>query len=120
VEHIFRDSKLRAALRHLPSGYPEINNAWMWGALIAATMAGWFHELTGTVCRDGTMTGHGVRDGKAMIANPRHRMIHVPGQLLRHAQQLTLQLPPCHGPQRVRPVPDLDLAQRAHLGAAAV
>jgi hypothetical protein len=38
VENLFRDSKLGAALRHLPSiyGYPQINMAWMWGALLAA------------------------------------------------------------------------------------
>ena len=31
VENLFRDSKLGAALRHLPSGYPQVNLAWMWG-----------------------------------------------------------------------------------------
>jgi hypothetical protein len=31
IENIFRDSKLGAALRHLPSGYPQVNTAWMWG-----------------------------------------------------------------------------------------
>ena len=31
VENIFRDSKHGAALRHLPSGYPRVNLAWMWG-----------------------------------------------------------------------------------------
>ena len=31
VENIFRDGKLGAALRHLPSGYPQVNMAWMWG-----------------------------------------------------------------------------------------
>ena len=46
VENIFRDSKLGAALRHLPSGYPQVNLAWMWGALLAATMAAWLHQLT--------------------------------------------------------------------------
>src|SRR5207248_2802617 len=45
VENIFRDSKLGAALRHLPSGYPQVNLAWMWGALLAATMAAWLHQL---------------------------------------------------------------------------
>jgi hypothetical protein len=30
VENIFRDGKLGAALRHLPSGYPQVNLAWMW------------------------------------------------------------------------------------------
>ena len=38
-ENIFRDSKLGAALRHLPSGDPQVNLAWMWGALLAATMS---------------------------------------------------------------------------------
>ena len=38
VENIFRDSKLGAALQHLPSGYPQVNLAWMWGALLAASM----------------------------------------------------------------------------------
>jgi hypothetical protein len=33
VENLFRDSKLGAALRHLPSGYPQVNTAWMWGAV---------------------------------------------------------------------------------------
>jgi hypothetical protein len=31
MENIFRDRKLGAALRHLPSGYPKVNTAWMWG-----------------------------------------------------------------------------------------
>ena len=31
IENVFRDAKLRAALRHLPSGYPQVNTAWMWG-----------------------------------------------------------------------------------------
>jgi len=41
VENIFRHSKHGAALRHLPSGYPQVNTAWMWGALLAASMAAW-------------------------------------------------------------------------------
>jgi hypothetical protein len=43
VENLFRDSKLGAALRHLPSGNPQVNLAWMWGALLAATIAAWLH-----------------------------------------------------------------------------
>ena len=39
IENVFRDGKHGAALRHLPSGYPDVNTAWMWGALLAATMA---------------------------------------------------------------------------------
>jgi hypothetical protein len=97
IENIFRDSKHGAALRHLPSGYKEINTAWMQGALLAANMAAWLHELTATECKSGrkeTLTGHGIRGGKAMIATLRHRLIHVPGRLVHHAGQLILRLPP--------------------------
>jgi len=47
-ENIFRDAKHGAALNHLPSGHPEVNRAWMWGALLAVNMAGWLHHLTAT------------------------------------------------------------------------
>jgi hypothetical protein len=97
VESVFRDGKLGAALRHLPSGYHEVNTAWMWGALLAASMAGWLHQLTASVGPDGTLAGHGIRDGKAMIATLRHRLIRVPARLVRHAGQLLLRLPPGHG-----------------------
>lgn len=97
VENVFRDSKHGGALRHLPSGYVEVNTAWMWGALLAATMAGWLHQLTATVRGEVILTGHGVRGGKAMIATLRHRLIGVPGRLVHHAGTLTLRLPPEHG-----------------------
>ena len=71
VENIFRDSKLGAALRHLPSGYPQVNLAWMWGALLAATMAAWLHQLTAITAGEDILAGHGVRGGKAMIATLR-------------------------------------------------
>jgi hypothetical protein len=51
-----------------PSGYPDINTAWRWGALLAASMAGWLHQLTAITRADTIIAGHGVRDGKAMIA----------------------------------------------------
>ena len=97
VENIFRDSKHGAALRHLPSGYPRVNMAWMWGALLAATMAGWLHQLTAVTAGEDILAGHGVRGGKAMIATLRRRLIAVPGRLVRHGRQLILRLPPgCH------------------------
>jgi DDE family transposase len=80
IENVFRDAKLGAALRHLPSGYPQVNTAWMWGALLAASIAGWLHQLT----------------GQAMIATLRHRLIRVPARLVRHAGALDLRLPPGH------------------------
>ena len=96
VENIFRDSKLGAALRHLPSGYPQVNLAWMWGALLAATIAAWLHQLTAITAGEDILAGHGVRGGKAMIATLRWRLIAVPGRLVRHARHLTLRLPPGH------------------------
>jgi Transposase DDE domain group 1 len=97
VENIFRDSKLGAALRHLPSGYPQVNLAWMWGALLAASMAAWLHQLTARTVGEDIVHGHGVRGGKAMIATLRWRLIAVPGRLIRHARHLILRLPPGHG-----------------------
>jgi Transposase DDE domain group 1 len=96
IENLFRDSKLGAALRHLPSGYPQVNLAWMWGALLAATMAAWLHQLTARTAGEDIAAGHGVRGGKAMIATLRWRLIAVPGRLTRHARHLTLRLPPGH------------------------
>jgi Transposase DDE domain group 1 len=96
VENIFRDSKLGAALRHLPSGYPQVNLAWMWGALLAASMAAWLHQLTAVTGGEDILAGHGVRGGKAMIATLRWRLIAVPGRLIHHARHLTLRLPPGH------------------------
>ena len=96
IENIFRDSKLGAALRHLPSGHPQVNLAWMWGALLAATMAAWLHQLTAITAGQDILAGHGVRDGKAMIATLRWRLIAVPGRLIRHARHLILRLPPGH------------------------
>jgi len=94
IENVFRDSKHGAALRHLPSGYERVNLAWMWGALLAATIAGWLHQLTATERADGTLAGHGVRHGKAMISTLRRRLVRIPARLIRHARGLTLRLPP--------------------------
>jgi hypothetical protein len=84
IENIFRDSKIGAALRHLPSGYPQVNRAWMWAALL---------HLTATPSPTG-LIGHGTRGGQAMITTLRHRLIRVPARLIRHADQLILRLPP--------------------------
>src|SRR6266571_2791635 len=94
IENIFRDGKFGAALRHLPSGYPRVNMAWMWGALLAACMAAWLHQLTADTAGEEILAGHGVRGGKAMIATLRWRLIAVPARLVRHAGQLILRLPP--------------------------
>ena len=69
----------------------------MWGALLAASIAAWLHQLTGLTVGQDTLHGHGVRGGKAMIATLRWRLIAVPGRLIRHARHLVLRLPPDHG-----------------------
>jgi len=94
VENIFRDSKHGAALRHLPSGCPEINTAWMWASLIAAAIAAWLHQLTGLIIGGELVEGHGVRGGKAMIATLRRRLIAVPARLVSHGRQLFMRLAP--------------------------
>ena len=85
VENIFRDSKHGAALRHLPSGYPQVNMAWMWGALLAACMAAWLHQLTAATRGEEILEGHGTRGGKAMIETLRRCLIAIPARLVRHA-----------------------------------
>ena len=96
LENVFRDGKHGAGLCHLPSGYPEINRAWMWAALLAVSIAGWLHQLTATSDPHGQLRGWGTRGGKAMIATLRHTIIAVPARLVRHARQLTLRAPPGH------------------------
>jgi hypothetical protein len=59
--NVFRDSKHGAALRHPPSEYAEINTAWMWGALLATSMAAWLHQLTATEHPSGHLTDWGAR-----------------------------------------------------------
>ncbi len=131
VENLFRDGKHGAALRHLPSGHVQVNMAWMWGALLAASMAGWLHQLTATTAGRDILAGHGVRGGKAMIATLRWRLIAVSGRLVRHAGQLILRLPPGHSllaeilarlralpvpscpPRPARPRPDPEIANPA-------
>jgi hypothetical protein len=96
IENIFRDAKHGAALRHLPSGYVQVNTAWMWGALLAASLAGYLHQLTATPTPHGRLLGWGIREGKAMIATLRHRLVCVPARLIHHAAALILRLPPGH------------------------
>jgi len=66
----------------------------MGGALLAASLTGRLHQLTASTAADGRLLGHGVRDGQAMIATLRHRLIRLPARLVHHAGTLTLRLPP--------------------------
>jgi len=90
----------------------------MGGALLATSIAGWLHQLIATSptpddpdpkddqdpaddaapypSTPEPLAGLGVRDGKAMIATLRHRLLCIPGRLIHHADQLILRLPPDH------------------------
>ena len=55
-----------------PQRIPQVNLAWMWGALLAANMAVWLHQLTAPITAgEDILAGHGVRGDKAMIATLR-------------------------------------------------
>jgi len=94
IENIFRDSKHGAALRHLPSGYEQVNTAWMRASLIAAAIAAWLHQLTGLISGGELLEGHGTRGGKAMIATLRRALILTPARLVSHGGQLIMRLAP--------------------------
>ena len=96
VENIFRDSKLGAALRHLPSVYPR--SIWP-GCGARCWPRPWPPGCTSSPRSPPVRTswpGTGVRGGKAMIATLRWRLIAVPGRLTRHARHVILRLPPGH------------------------
>ena len=88
VANVFRDSEHGAALRHLPSGYTQVNTAWMWASLIAAAIAAWLHQLTGLTGGEELLEGHRTRGGKAMITTLRPVLIAAPARLIRHSGQL--------------------------------
>jgi len=86
IEDRIRDAKHGAALRHLPSGHPEVNRVWMWAALLAGNLSVLLQALTGL---DTNGRAHGER--------LRRELLNVPARVIRHARRLELRLPP--GPQ---------------------
>jgi hypothetical protein len=94
IENIFRDSKLGAALRHLPSGYTQVNTAWMWARCWPPAWPGGCTSSPPPPAARPSWTVTGSAAAKAMIATLRWRLIAVPGRLVRLAGQLTLRLPP--------------------------
>lgn len=88
IEDRIRDAKHGAALRHLPSGDPAVNTAWMWGALLAVNLSAWLQELGGL--------DHGNGRGRAHLGRLRRELIRIPGRVIRHARRVTVRLPPGH------------------------
>jgi len=85
IEERFREAKLGAGVNHLPSADPTVNTVWMWAGLLAGATSVMLQALTGPDPRTG---------GRTRIATLRHRLLAVPGRLIRHARGLTLRLPP--------------------------
>jgi len=96
VENVFKDAKLGGGASSPAVGISAGHTAWMWGALLVASIAGWLHQLTATDGLGGRLVGHGVPGGQAMIATLRHRLIRVPARVIRHAGRLVLRPPPGH------------------------
>jgi hypothetical protein len=83
IEDRFKDAKLGAALRHLPSGHAEVNQVWMWAALLAVNLSVLLQALTGI-----------NKKGRAHCARLRRELLCVPARVIRHAGRLELRLPP--------------------------
>ena len=76
-------------MNHLPSADPTVNTVWMWAGLLAGALSVMMQSLTG-------LDRHAHAGGRMRIATLRHRLLAVPGRLIRHARGLTLRLPPGH------------------------
>ncbi|MGH9075453.1 MAG: IS1380 family transposase [Acidimicrobiales bacterium] len=83
VEERIKDTKLGAALRHLPSGYAEVNTLWMWSAFLALNLSVFTQSLAGV---DAEGRAHGKR--------LRRELICVVARVLSHARQVVLRLAP--------------------------
>jgi hypothetical protein len=83
IEDRFKDAKLGAALRHLPSGHEAVNAVWMWAALLAVNLSVLLQALTGI-----------DEHGRAHCARLRRELLCIPARVIRHAGRLEMRLPP--------------------------
>jgi len=89
IEERFREVKHGAGLNHLPSADRSVNSVGMWAGLPAGAFSVMLQSLTG-------LDTQAHAPGWMRIATLRHRLLNVPGRLVRHARGLTLRLPPGH------------------------
>ncbi len=61
----------------------------MWAGLLAGALGVMLQSLSG-------LDHQAHTPGRVRIATLRHRLLNVPGRLIRHARGLTLRLPPGH------------------------
>jgi len=83
IEDRFKDAKIGAALRHLPSADPAVNAAWMWGALLAVNLSVLLQALTGV-----------DDNGRAHCGRLRRELLAIPARVITHAGRVELRLPP--------------------------
>ena len=88
IEDRFRDAKHGAALRHLPSADPDVNLAWVWGALLATTLSAWLQELGGL--------DDGAGRGRAHLGRLRRELINIPARIVRRGRELITRPAPAH------------------------
>jgi hypothetical protein len=86
IEALNKDGKHGAALRHMPSADPDINQVWMWAALLACAMSAWLQEITGT--------DRGNGRGRSTITRLRRELINIPARVIHPGRTTVLRLPP--------------------------
>lgn len=83
VEERLKDAKLGMAMRHLPSGYVEVNALWMWSAFLALNLSVFVQSLA-------RVDGGGRAHGKRL----RRELICIVARVLSHARTTVLRLAP--------------------------
>lgn len=81
IEELFKQAKHGAALRHLPSGDPAVNAAWVHAAFLAVALTSWLNQLLDQPTRVG-------------VTRWRRELINIPARLTRHARRIVLRCPP--------------------------
>ena len=115
VEERLKDSKLGLSLRHLPSGYPEVNAVWMWAAFLALNISAVLSafapapvpekdelaEVTGSDSEgvEGEATpapcwSRQPRPHRAHGKRLRREIVMIPGRIAHHARRLVVHLHP--------------------------
>jgi len=87
IEDRFRDGKHGGGLNHLRSGDHTVNTVWTWAGLLAGAISVMLQALIGW---------HAHHGDRTRTPTLRHRLLTIPGRILRHARGLTLRLPAGH------------------------
>ncbi len=80
IEDRIRDTKLGYALRHLPSGHPNVNQTWAWAAHLALNLS----VLLQAIAYPDDQRAHAKR--------LRREVLHIAGRLTSHARRHVLHL----------------------------